>query len=255
MKNAIIYLMLVSLPHILIGFFSEISLPEIYQDILINGQVVETGIRNCKERYEAIKPLLNSLPEKSKVLDIGASQGYFSFKMAEDFCFRCCMVEGGYKISDYLWKTGELLNYLCKQNLNLQDVTLLQHQFSLNDLKKLQELEEFDLVIAFSVVHHMRETLSDPMEQFAEVIDTILKLGNVVLIENPINTGDHTLFIRDILRARGGNVIYQSFRGTLIYEIYLFDQRKSYLIKSKLSNIRKVTYEIFNGTYSSIKGG
>lgn len=229
------------------------NLPEIYQDIVINGKTVQKGVRSCIDRYEAIKPMLNSLPKNAKTLDIGASQGFFSFKMAEEYKYRCTMIEGGYKISEQEWQTGRFLNQLCKENHALQNITLLEQLFSLNDLKKLQNLETFDLVLAFSVIHHMRESLSDPFANFIEVIDVILKLGEVVLIENPINTGDHTLFIRQALKDRGGTVIYRSPRGTLTYEIYLFDKRQMRQQVSLMPNLQPTTYHLFNGTYTTLK--
>ena len=90
------------------------DLPEIYQDVLIKGKVVKKGVRACADRYEAIQEVLRYLPRGFKALDIGASQGYFSFRMAEDFGARPVMIEDSYTMSNVVWRTGEYLQYLCQ---------------------------------------------------------------------------------------------------------------------------------------------
>ena len=60
-----------------------------YQDIFINGETVATGYRMCAERYEAIKKVLDKYKRPITVLDIGASQGYFSFRIASDYPSVC----------------------------------------------------------------------------------------------------------------------------------------------------------------------
>ncbi len=229
------------------------DLPELYQDVLIQGEVVKPGVRKCQDRYEAIQEVLKTLSQSFKTLDIGASQGYFSFRMADEFGARCTMIEGGYPISDFVWNTGELLKYLCEQNGHLKDLTLLQTQIFAGDLVKLGKQEAFDLIVAFSVIHHMRKSPSASYEVYSEVIDAILPLAPVVLIENPVNTGDHTQYIRNALQDRGGRVIYESTRGSLTYEIYLFDRRTSFPERSQLPHLSQDTYETFHGTYSSIE--
>lgn len=234
------------------AFCSGIEKPhEIYQDVLIQGKVVEKGQRSCQDRYDAIKPMLRTLPLNAKIVDIGASQGFFSFKMAEEFGFRCTMIEGGYSISNAVWSTGQFLQYLCEQNNQLKGITLLQRLCTIDDLQYLHQHEPFDAVLAFSVIHHMRSSVDQPFEHFNHVIDAILALAEVALIENPVNTGPHTLFIRESLQKRGGKLLYQSKRGTLTYEIYLFDNRKRYPEVSIMPCITPQTYNQLQGTYSS----
>ncbi|MEX0595825.1 MAG: hypothetical protein WD512_04925 [Candidatus Paceibacterota bacterium] len=227
------------------------GLPEIYQDIFIKGETIKKGVRECDNRYNAIKPILASLPQKFKSLDIGASQGYFSFRMAHEFNARCTMVEDSYTITNSLWRTGEYLRYLCEQNSSLKNITLLQTKVYAKDLIKLKKTDTFDVVLAFSVIHHMRKHETDHYVLFGETIDALLDLAPVVIIENPINTGEHTHYIREELLKRDGKCIYQSPRGNLIYEIYLFDRRTIHEKKSLLENLSSVTYKAFNGTYQS----
>jgi len=232
----------------------KFNLPEVYQDVIIQGRVVQQGVRLCNDRYEAIRKVLHSLPRSFKSLDIGASQGYFSFRMAQDFNARCTMMEDSYAISGHVWHTGDYLRYLCEKNFHLANLTLLQKKVFASDLTNLKKLEEFDLVLAFSVIHHMKKSSSEPHEVYLGVIDAILSLAPVVLIENPINTGEHTRFIRKALQERGGQLIYSSSRGSLIYEIYLFDNRVLHFQESGAKNLKKITYRTFNGTYSTVQG-
>ncbi len=229
------------------------DLPELYQDVIIQGEVVKKGVRECNDRYEAIREVLETLPKSFKSLDIGASQGYFSFRMADEFVARCTMIEDGYPISNFVWNTAELLKYLCEQNCHLKNLSFLQTQIFSDGLIQLGQQEDFDLVMAFAVIHHMKRNPLEDHEVYLEVIDSILSLAPVVLIENPINTGEHTQYIRKALQEREGKVIYQSTRGTLVYEIYLFDRHTSTSHHSQLPNLSEETYNAFHGTYSSIE--
>jgi hypothetical protein len=234
------------------GSIQFFVLPELYQDVLIRGKVIKEGVRSCTDRYDAIKHVLASLPVGYKVLDIGASQGYFSFRMSQDFQARCTMIEDSYTITDVVWRTGDYLRVLCELNAHIPNLVLLQKRCSAQDIVHLSTLEQFDLICAFSVIHHMRNAVTDPHEQYLKIIDTLLYMAPVVLIETPVNTGEHTLFIQKALQERGGMLLYQSSRGTLLYEIYLFDRRiPSEHAASLVPNIQRVTYEQFHGTYSS----
>jgi len=228
-------------------------LPEIYQDVLIQGQVTIPGIRDCHNRYMGIYNILSSLPRKFKLLDIGASQGYFSFKLAEDFQARCTMIEDGYTISNFIWNTASYLKYLCEQNSHLCNLTLLQKKVTTSDLIRLRELEEFDIVLAFSVIHHMKVRPDQPNTVYLEVINAVLNLSPVVLVENPVNTGEHTYYIREILQKKNGKLIYQCYRDNLLYETYLFDKRKFDINPHFLPNISSTTYKLFNGVYTNIE--
>lgn len=233
--------------------FDAYQLPEIYQDIIVNNKVIKRGLRSCSDRYDAIRDVLNSLPREFKVLDIGASQGYFSFRMAEDFKARCTMIEDGYLHSEKIWKTGDLLYTLCKKNKHLKNIALLQKQFTIEDFESLKHQEHFDLVLAFSVIHHFRKNETESFSVFEEALKHILQLAPVVLIENPVNTGQHTKFIRQKLIESSGQVIYTSRRGTLIYELFLFDRRNQRQKKSTLPNLLRNTFQAFKGSYSNIE--
>ncbi len=138
-----------------------------YQDIVINGKTIWQGLGpNCLDRYNLIKKHLDQYKRPIKVLDLGASNGYFSFKIAQDYDALCVMVD----------TTDRLLD-LCYLNNSLQGIVYLKHSINLHDLLFLAEHEHFDVVLAFNVLHHVHPC--------KEIIDTLFNLGDVVIIETP----------------------------------------------------------------------
>jgi len=70
---------------------------EQYQDIIINNKIVKkaSGKHNCPFRYELIKrELLDDYERPFTMLDLGASQGYYSLRAAYDYDSVCVMIEG-----------------------------------------------------------------------------------------------------------------------------------------------------------------
>ena len=94
-----------------------------YQDILIDEKVVRKGPLECEKRYKAIQPILNLFKRPITVLDLGAAEGYFSFKIAKDYESICVMVEDGYV--EMLGNTGTALQKLCEIN-DYSNVILLK---------------------------------------------------------------------------------------------------------------------------------
>lgn len=138
-----------------------------YQDIIVNNEVLTRGVGpDCPSRYEAIKSVLDKYQRPIKVLDIGASNGYFSLRIAHDFEALCVMAD----LSD------RLLN-ICKLNNEVDGLVYLKKALSLEDLKMLNEQEHFDVVLALNVVHHM-----SPCK---EILDILFELGDTVIIETP----------------------------------------------------------------------
>ena len=146
-----------------------------YQDIIINGEVVEKGTRDCTQRYEIIKRVLNQYKRPITVLDIGASQGYFSFRIASEYPSVCTMIEGNFKFSDHV---AEQLQNLCELNTDLDNIIYLQKHISIEDLEKLSECEHFDVVLMLSVLHHMGE-------DWKKATDLAFSLGDNLIIETP----------------------------------------------------------------------
>lgn len=138
-----------------------------YQDVTINDEVIAWGVGpDCASRYDAIKTVLAKYKRPIKVLDIGASNGYFSLRIAHDFEALCVMAD----LSDRLCN-------ICKLNDQIDGIVYLKRALSLEDLQALHELEHFDVVLALNVVHHM--------SPYKEILDMIFKLGDTIIIETP----------------------------------------------------------------------
>ena len=73
-----------------------------YQDLWVKGKMIEKGTRECENRYNKIKEVLNRFNKHFTVLDIGACLGYFSFRIAEDFDCTVTMIESNNEINDIL---------------------------------------------------------------------------------------------------------------------------------------------------------
>lgn len=138
-----------------------------YQDIMINNEVIFKGVGpDCPSRYEAIKAALAEYKRPIKVLDIGASNGYFSLRLAKDFEATCVMAD----LSDRLAN-------ICKFNTEVRNLIYLKRALSLEDLQLLAKHEHFDVVLALNVLHHM--------SPWKEITDVIFELGDTVIIETP----------------------------------------------------------------------
>lgn len=138
-----------------------------YQDVIINNEVLAVGVGpDCASRYEAIKCILEKYKSPIKVLDIGASNGYFSLKIAHDFDALCVMADVSNRLCD-----------ICRFNDQISGIVYLKRALSLEDLIALNQLEHFDVVLALNVVHHM--------SPYKEILDIIFELGDTVIIETP----------------------------------------------------------------------
>ena len=151
---------------------------EQYQDIIINNVVVKKASGNhCdnETRYNIIQKVLNKYSRPFDMLDIGASQGYYSFRAAHDYDCVCVMIEG--KNPEYPMVGKQLLD-LCKANDSLQNIILLNKQVIPEDLQRLSECEYFDVVLALNIIHWFGS-------RWKEVTDAILDMGSNIIIETP----------------------------------------------------------------------
>lgn len=151
---------------------------EQYQDIIINNVVVKKASGNRRDnqlRYQIIKKVLDRYQRPFAMLDIGASQGYYSFRTAHDYDCVCVMIEGN---NPAYPKVGSQLLNLCKANTSLKNVILLNKQIFPQDLKRLSECESFDVVLALNIIHWFGANWKD-------VTDAILNMGDNIIIETP----------------------------------------------------------------------
>ncbi len=151
-----------------------------YQDICIGEEIYPIGGNACDQRFELIRPILDAFQEPFSVLDLGACDGYFSFRIARNYPAICHMIEG-----EVHQKKGKL-HQLCLMNQDLPCV-FMKEKINLTSLKYLQEKERFDLVIAFLVVHQLAgqkhpERISF-LDDAKKYIAILLEMGNYVLIE------------------------------------------------------------------------
>lgn len=139
----------------------------LYQDIIVNNQVLSRGVGpDCPSRYEAIKQVLRLYQRPIKVLDLGASNGYFSLRIAHDFDALCVMIDLSNRLCD-----------ICHHNDQIDGIIYLKQTLSLESLRWLNSQEHFDVVLALNIIHHL-----NPCE---EILNVIFELGDTVIIETP----------------------------------------------------------------------
>ena len=204
------------------------NIHEQYQDIVVNNEVVSAGVRECASRYKAIVPLLDKYKRRFTVLDIGASQGYFSFKIAENYNASVVMIEGNYSPE---WHVAEDLYTICNKNTHLDNVIFLHKHLSVKNLENLAECEHFDVVLCLNVVHHFGD-------DWKRAADAIFKLGDHVIVESPPvtdkvfanNKNIHGL--EEYLTEHNGQIIAQTPRHTdtsALSLMRLFNTPKTYI--------------------------
>lgn len=142
-----------------------------YQDLWVNGDILFKGCGpDCPSRYEALRPLFNQFDRPFSVLEIGANNGYFCFRIANDYDATCVMIDG-----------TDRLKKICEANSSVKRVMYLKKLVTSNDLLKLAQTEHFDVVLCFHVLHHVN---------WRPFFSALLKLGDYVVIETPpINDG------------------------------------------------------------------
>lgn len=177
-----------------------------YQTIIVNGEVVHHssnwsgGSHVIFDRYAAVKKVLNYYKRPFKILDIGANNGFFGIKVAEDFDSVSVLVDRNNRLTS-----------ICEANTDFGTLIYLKKSLNLQSLKNLLKEEHFDCIFAFHVLHHQKE--------WKEWIDVLLQLGDNLIIETPsvndlINKGERTKEIaRYVTQLPGGVPIGSFSRG------------------------------------------
>ena len=145
--------------------FSKI---DTYNDIRIKGETISSGYRNSEKRYDEIFKFCKKFNRPISVLDLGAAEGYFTFRLSEDFSGVFIAVENN--------PERKLLE-LCIKN-NDHKVLLLNKQMNLKNLKSLKEVQHFDIVLALNIIHHFDEP-------FQDVLDTLVSMSSFCFMEHP----------------------------------------------------------------------
>lgn len=208
---------------------------EQYQDIIINGKVVSTGVRDCASRYEALKQVLDLYERPFTVLDIGASQGYFALRIAHDYPHATCvMIEGNYSKK---WRIADQLQDICRLNTDYDNIIFLKKKISAADLQRLGECEHFDVVLCFNVIHHMKR-------EWQKALSALFTLGDNIIIETPpandrIARGNKVVAgIERELKRRNGIIIAKTPRHTSKTNgsMFWFEQQKHKLYRTDWHN-------------------
>lgn len=200
-----------------------------YQPIRIQGQTTVPGTRDAESRYQALKQsLLSRYTRPFTVLDIGAAQGYFGFRILEDF------PESVVVMVDNV--AG--LPVLCCAN-NTRHAIVLRRALTLADLRMLSACEHFDVVLALNVLHH-----STFQMRWKEAVDTVMTMGDNIVIETPV--AGENVFGRAMI---GPLLTYlQSLNGQLLCEtpshereklrpMYLWERNKPCLTQKFVDSI------------------
>ncbi len=92
--------------------------------------------RALEERYKAIKKVIKQINPKT-ALDIGANSGYFSLRLAKEFNIKCTAIEN-------------------KKGL-LPKTDIIETKEMLFDLEEAKRTQNYDLVLALSIFHHLKD--------------------------------------------------------------------------------------------------
>ena len=159
------------------------ALPEIYQPIF-GHENIESSRTFQLDRFQIVRQLADDIAKefgrKLRILDFGCAQGYLSILLAQD----------GHSVVgvDYEQKNIDVCEALTYENTGLSQ----NLEFVCGDVTKVLELVEhndFDLLVAFSVFHHI--VFRDGFESTADVVAKINShvpnlVGEFALVEEPL---------------------------------------------------------------------
>lgn len=108
-----------------------------YQDTIDpTGAVVSAGYRECEARYEVVRQAVEGLRRPFTVLDLGAAEGYFSVRLAQEFGARVVAIDSRPVVKAIEGRVAAVR----VQEMTPEDVRLLG---------------TFDVVLALSILHHV----------------------------------------------------------------------------------------------------
>ncbi len=177
-----------------------------YQDIVINNMILAHGSFECEPRYKVIKKFLKTCKSDFVLCDLGASEGYFSFRVASRFPeSTCIMIEGNYspQSADII---ADRLEALHEENTDIKNVIYWKKYFDCQELKKLSESNHFDVVLALNFVHHFGSN-------WEKALEAICNMADYVILQTPseynINAGSYDTLnaIHEFVKARNGQTI------------------------------------------------
>lgn len=177
-----------------------------YQDIWRDGKLIQEGRRECIQRYEAIRAILETeLGRGFTVADVGGWDGYFSVRLAEDL-------------------EAEAVN------IDSRDIALPIHKRLKVTAATVEDVGRHDAILLLSVLHHLPDW---------EIVYEALK-GQSLLLVVEVAHPDETKYDTLVMRETRHRVVPQyevvSAEGELIAEAPALSQphikRPIYLVRS-----------------------
>jgi len=174
------------------------------------------------QRYHCIQSLLNLYQRPFTMLDIGANQGYYSLRAAQDYNAVCVMIEA-----------NDSLLEVCKTHNELNNIIFLNAHFTPNRLQHLGECEHFDVTLALNVVHTFGE-------QWQEAIEAMLGLSDCLIMEVGPNDTDMEEYIATKEGQIIGKIPIDNDKSTILYSIKssnIYLRRKTWLRSIMQNNL------------------
>ena len=196
LKNSDEYLKL-SKSKMNVNNFSEI---DTYNDIRIKGETISSGYRNSEKRYDKIFEFCKKFNRPISVLDLGAAEGYFTFRLSEDFSGVFVAIENN--------PQRKLLE-LCIKNDN-RNIILLDKQMNLKHLKNLKDVQHFDIVLALNIIHHFEEP-------FQDVLETLVSMSSFCFMEHPNSLENNST--KNYHRLKSEKLNLEKFKPKLLNKI------------------------------------
>lgn len=162
-----------------------------YQDVWLNGKLVQAGYRSCEPRYHIVRDFCRErLGDGFTVCDIGANMAYFSIRLIEDFHATAIAFE----FHEYPKRWA-----IIKKQKTAR-LMYVNRKVSLNDLGVLAHSTKFDLILALSVLHHV----PGEVEQW---ILAMRKLARFTIVEMALSDSVRTIGKYGYVVPSGGEII------------------------------------------------
>jgi len=141
-----------------------------YQDIVVNGETIVKGWRDCDERWSIISKYIKN---NQSIVDIGSHFGYFEAQIVKAY-------PGNFVWSIEAGDDRAHVQELMLAENNLRNVILSKHAITMNDLLALvRSCESFDTILCLSTIHYF------PPEQIPQILWLFGQLAPNLIIEFP----------------------------------------------------------------------
>lgn len=226
---------------------------EQYQDVYVKGTILEKASfteRFLETRFSIVHDVLKKQKGNFTMLDVGASQGYFSFKAADLYPNSLfIMLEGSNPAYPLISKQ---LSSICEMNRS-DNVIWLDSAIEQSKIETLATLEHFDVVLALNVLHWFPN-------DWKQILASLQKMSNTLIIETP--PIDETLpfeqiALRNELEATLVQLGATKQKGVprhtnlSLYTTYYIIENKHPIYNEHLG-IQPATFSLLNGAYPKL---